>query len=209
MSEPSIRVLLFRTGQTEWEAQGRIGGSTDVPISAQGIAKVEAGIGQLAGTTLGTIYCGPDDASRVTASTLAASTGGKVKILEDLAEIHLGLWEGMLEQDLGGKCPAAFRMWCDDPALVTAPEGESIQDVRGRLLEAVAKVLDRARPGHGAIALVLRPIALGVVQSAIDGTGFCKSLWHQTRNGYQPQWRTLDRTMIEQVRELAVQPLRR
>lgn len=217
-SDSQIRVLLVRTGKTQWETCGRIGGSTDVPLAPAGVDAVRCWTASLAGTNLSTVFCGPDEASRVTATAIASATGAKVKVVDQLAEIHLGLWEGLLEAELQEKCPTAYRTWMEDPACVSAPEGETIEDVRERVLEAVGKIIEKARPGTGAVALVLRPIALAVVSAALgDGVGpggpsggMCdKSLWYQTRNGYVPQWRTVSKREAKQVRELAKAPARR
>lgn len=204
----SIRVLLVRAGQTQWEVAGRIGGSSDVPLSDAGVDHIRKCLDQLAGVKLATVYCGPDEASQATARELAAAAEAKVKVVDDLAEIHLGLWEGITLSELEDKCPTAYRQWMDDPASVIAPEGETIDDVQQRVLTVLAKTLDKSKPSQGPIAVVLRPFALGVVSCALDGHS-CKTIWHKTRNGFLPEWREIHRTKVKEVRELANQPVRR
>jgi broad specificity phosphatase PhoE len=204
----SIRVLLFRAGQTQWEVAGRIGGSSDVPLAEVGKNHVRSCIEQLHGVKLSTIYCGPDEASRATAEQLAKACGGKVRVVDDLAEIHLGLWEGIAESELGDRCPKAYRQWLEDPTSVLVPEGETINDVQGRVLEVLARTFEKAKPSSDPIGVVLRPVTLGIVCCALDGSS-CKSIWHKTRNGYMPQWKTITRQTTQLVRELAEGPSRR
>jgi len=204
----SIRVLLFRAGQTQWEVAGRIGGSSDVPLADVGRNHVRTCIEQLQGIKLATIYCGPDEASQASAKDLAEATGSKVRVVDDLAEIHLGLWEGMSELELSDRCPTAYRQWLEDPTSVSAPEGETVDDVQARVLEVLARTFEKTKPSSGPIAVVLRPVTLGIVSCALDGSS-CKSIWHKTRNGYMPQWRTITRQTAQQVREMAKSPARR
>ncbi len=44
--------------------------------------------------------------------------------IDDLADVDLGLWEGMRGQDLEEKAPKAYREWRENPLNVQVPEGE-------------------------------------------------------------------------------------
>lgn len=192
-----IRVLLVRTGETEWEKAGRLAGATDVPLSEAGRDAVRRTAESLADARLSTIYCGPDEASQVTAQELARVTGGKVRIVEELGEINLGLWEGLLASELEEKCPTAYRQWMEDPASVLVPEGENLEDARARIMESLARALDRA--GNGAVGVVLRPVAMALVACELTGTP-TRSLWSMMRTGPATQWRTIHRETIRAAR---------
>jgi broad specificity phosphatase PhoE len=191
-----IRVLFVRTGETEWEGAGRMTGATDVPLSAAGRTAVKSLAGQLQDVKLSTIYCAPDDASMATAQEVASSTGGRVKALEDLAEVNLGLWEGMLSKDLEEKCPRAYKQWLDDPSLVQVPEGESLDEARARLVETLVRVLDKVRWGNGAVGVVLRPLAMSLVGCALSDVP-TSSLWTMMNAGSAAEWRTLGRGALK------------
>jgi broad specificity phosphatase PhoE len=192
-----IRVLFVRTGETEWEGAGRMAGATDVPLSSVGRDALRGLASQMADVHLSTIFCGPDEASIATAEELARITGGKVKTLEDLAEVSLGLWEGMLNRDLEEKCPRAYRQWLDDPSLVQVPEGENLDEARARLVDTLGRALEKVRWGNGAVGVVLRPLAMSLISCALADapTG---SLWTMMNAGAAPEWRTLGRGTLRQ-----------
>jgi broad specificity phosphatase PhoE len=187
-----IRVLFIRTGETEWESAGRIAGAADVPLSPQGAEAVRQVASQLGDVRLSAIYCGPDEASMATAEELARITGGKVRTVDDLAEVHLGLWEGVLAKELEDKCPRAYRQWLEDPTLVHVPEGEGLEEARQRLVETLAWALDKARWGNGAVGVVLRPVALGLISCALADVPTA-SLWTMMKTVPAAEWRTLQR----------------
>ena len=70
-----ILLGLIRCGETTWEAERRMAGSTDLPLSEPGRELVVADIDRLRGAELASIYHGPDAAAASTASLLAAPIG--------------------------------------------------------------------------------------------------------------------------------------
>lgn len=156
------RVLLCPAGVTAWDLEGRLGGSADMPLAPQGLAWVRREVQRMAGTRLGVVCCGPDEASQVTAEALGEATGAPVRVLEALAEVHLGLWEGLLEVQLEERCPRTYRQWKEHPELVRPPEGESVGEALDRLMAGVQWAVDRSRGWPS--GLVLRPMALALVE---------------------------------------------
>jgi broad specificity phosphatase PhoE len=198
-----IRVLLMRTGETEWENAGRIAGSSDVPLSEAGRSAVTTTVESIRaeGTRLTAVFCGPDEASQATAHALAAATGAKIKVVDGLSEMNLGLWEGRLAEDLEQKCPTAYRQWVDDPTVIRAPEGETVEEAQERIVGAVSRALDRVRPDAGAVGIVLRPVAMGLVGCALSGAP-TSDLWSMMKNGLA-QWKTVQRGLLRRMFEQA------
>lgn len=195
-----INVLLLRSGTTEWDKAGRLSGSCDLPLCEAGCRDAEDLAAKLASTPLSVIYCGPDDACVATAEAVARVTGSKVKPIADLGEIGLGLWEGLLGSEIEEKYPTAYRQWIEDPASVNAPEGEPMLEAEDRILGAVAKALDKVRDGSGGVALVLRPLALGVVRCWLAGEAV-SNLWSMVKGCPSAEWRVVPRAMLRQVRD--------
>ncbi len=159
----TAKLLLVRSGSTEWDDAGRMQGATDLPLSPSGREAARAAVEDLSLKALGSVCCGPDEASVETGEMLVATTGSKLRRLDELCEIDLGLWEGLLGSDLEDRYPRAGGQWLDDPASVNAPEGEGLAEVSARLIGSIVKSLERAKAGS-VTAVVLRPIALGVVR---------------------------------------------
>ena len=62
-----LEILLIRTGATEYECQGRIQGTLDVPLSDDGRQQVEKVAEQLRGQTVEALYAGPCRATQQSA----------------------------------------------------------------------------------------------------------------------------------------------
>ena len=195
-----IRVLLLRTGQTEWDQAGRLCGATDVPLSGPGKQAAAEQAAGVAGSELSTVFCAPDEASMATAEEVAKATGAKVKAVEGLAELNLGLWEGLLETELEDKCPRLYRQWIEDPASVQVPEGEGLEEARDRIVEHLTKALARSK--NGAVGVVLRPVAHALVGCEFAGTP-SKNVWSMMKSGPTVQWRTIPRISLRQPRTKA------
>lgn len=202
-----IRVLLVRTPQTQWEQAGRIAGSSDVPLSTEGHESAKKAAAELGDVRLSTIFCGPDEASLTTAQALAETSGAKVKSVEGLGEIHLGLWEGLREEELEDKCPRAYRQWMDDPGVVQVPEGETLDEARTRIMDALCRALEKAKTDTGATGVVLRPLALALVGCELSGAP-TRNLWSMMKTGPAMQWRTFERGMLKQTRQIVRQQAR-
>lgn len=197
MAKPDqVRVVFFRSGRTDWDVEGRIAGSTDLPLAAVGLSEVDADAKALGPATLSAVLCGPDEASRVTATVVARAAGGspKIKPIVELSEICLGLWEGQLRTELSRKCPSVCRQWKEDPGAVIVPEGETFLEAQDRVATALRKALSRSA-GDGAVAVVLRPIALGLALCWIDGAGI-RTVWPMVDGARGPIWRTLRRELL-------------
>jgi len=183
---PSTRVFVVRSGQTEWDHIGRLQGSTDVPLCKQTLPELQACINELAGTRIGSIHCGPDEASVESADLLAKTTDGTVTVVNDLAEMNLGLWEGMLLAEMTTRFPRACKAWMEDPSLINPPGGETLIEARERITGAACRILDRARSGSS-IALVLRPIALGMVRCWLGDEPTC-NIWCEAHESQWGRW---------------------
>lgn len=176
-----VRLLLVRSGSTAWEDSGRIQGSTDLPMSESGREEAAAGVaGVLCDGTVGLVLTGPDEASRETAAMLADRCRVKVKVEEELGELHLGLWEGLLESDLEERYPSAGRTWRDAPDQVQSPQGEPLGDARRRLTSVLCRVVERHR-GETLVAVVLRPMAMGLVRCWLADEP-CGQVWANLRD---------------------------
>lgn len=199
----SISILLVRVGETPWDDTHRLAGATDLPLSDGGVDELGELCRGLNGPLLHAVVCGPDEASMATSSALAEHRGGKVKRLESLGEVCLGLWEGRLVGELEEKFPRAFGQWMDDPGSVIPPEGEPLVEARERLVCGVVRLLDKARPDAGeGIALVLKPLAMGVVRAAIEDAP-SRRVFELSRQTPQAEWMTISRAGLRGLRERA------
>ncbi len=175
MGTAGQRVLLIRTGATHWDESGRVQGVTDLPITPAGRTGVLEMVGGISDIRLGGVYCGPDESSVQTSQMVRDARGGKVHVVPELAEVHLGLWEGLRLSDLEERFTRSCQRWFEDPSSVTAPEGESLLELRERFLPALDRAVGKSR-AKAPVAIVLRPIVMALARCELQQRP-CSELW--------------------------------
>lgn len=169
MATPSeIELLLVRCSRTEWDESGRLGGDCDLPACKAWGEELTAALRDHDLSTITAILTSPDEASTQTAHHIGKLTDKKVRTIDDLREIDLGLWEGQRIEQLVERFPSAFKPWKEDPTSVVAPEGESFADAETRLLNALARGLDKLNGKGRNVAVVLRPMAFHVLRNRLQ-----------------------------------------
>ena len=152
-----LKLLLIRTGATEYENQGRVQGTLDIPLSEDGRQQIEQVAAQLRDMSIDACFTGPCRATQQTAEILAEQLKLKPKSLDDLRNLDHGLWQGMLIEDVKAKQPKVYRQWQEHPETVCPPEGESLQAARERLQRALNKILKKQKSGTAAV-IVAEPM---------------------------------------------------
>lgn len=158
----AITLALIRCGETTWDAEGRLHGRSDLPLSIDGRTAVSEDLATLNGGRLATIFHPSDDAAIETAQIIARAAGGKAKAVADLADPDLGVLEGLTTQDFADRFSKRYKKWQEDPLSLTPPEGEPLVDARARLFGAVSRLARRSRTD--AIGIVLHPVGLGLLR---------------------------------------------
>jgi len=194
-----IRLLLVRVGPTEWGDAGRLVGSTDLPLSAAGQADLLTHVESLGALELGPVLHAKDEASTQTAKALAQAGKGKHRSVEGLGEVKLGLWEGMRAEELEDKCPTAFKHWRADPGGVAPPEGETASDAQARLIDALCKAVERAKPNGRPLTVVLHPLAWALVKLWLDEAP-TSDLWRTLKDAPAFEWRMVPRAALKRRR---------
>ena len=126
----ALRVVLWRHGQTIWNAEHRYQGHTDIPLDETGLAQAQRAARLLA--ALGPQAIVTSDLSRAveTAQVLADLSGIPLRQDKRLRERSGGEWEGLTNEDIREQYPEAWARW--DP-----PGGESEPAVGDRFAAAV------------------------------------------------------------------------
>jgi broad specificity phosphatase PhoE len=166
-------LYFVRHGETDWNAEGRYQGSKDIPLNERGRGQASlngrllATLLRRSGRTAGDFdwYVSPLTRTRETMERIRTGFSGElpeVTVDPRLIEISFGIYEGMLHAELAagemaiaGERDASF--WNFRP-----PEGESYEDVAGRIRDFAANL---KRPSiivsHGGILRVLRHLIEG------------------------------------------------
>lgn len=181
LKSPRIsRVLLIRPGATDFDDQGRIKGSLDMPMSQRGRDQVTSLTEQLAEFDVKTIFVAPCESAMETAQRLARRRQDefqpvRIKVVDAFRNVDHGLWHGKLIDELRRNHPRLYRQGQASPADICPPNGESIRDAGARVIKAVRKVLRKS--GDEVVAIVIPDPMAAVVQSLLSGVEL-SDLWN-------------------------------
>ncbi|MDF2234305.1 histidine phosphatase family protein [Albimonas sp. CAU 1670] len=132
-----MQIALLRHFPTDWNAEGRLQGRTDVPLSAEG--RAELALRRLPEAWRDRpILCSPLSRARETAETLAE--GREVRIDERLLEMDMGEWEGRHGPELIADPDCAYGPVEGWGMEFRAPGGEGPADMFARLAPLFAEL---------------------------------------------------------------------
>jgi broad specificity phosphatase PhoE len=161
--------ILFavKTPQTLWDEQNRVEHAAGSPLTQTGQEQAARIAGELAGRKVGAIYASEGEAEIQTARILAKKTGGKIRRDERLRELDYGLLQGLTVGEFKKRHAKIFKLWRESPEGFKAPSGETLEQLRKRVVGALREVARKQR-GKPPV-LVLRPVALAVLECIVHG----------------------------------------
>jgi glucosyl-3-phosphoglycerate phosphatase len=143
--------VLWRHGQTVWNAERRFQGQSDIPLNETGQAQAERAARLLAALRPELIVSSDLSRAAGTAAALARLTGLEVTLDKDLRERHGGGWEGLNDAEIRARYPAEHASW-------NPPDGEPSAVVADRVAGALQRIADRLaeddRDGASRLAVV-------------------------------------------------------
>lgn len=152
------KILLIRPGATEFDEQGRITGTLDLPLSELGRQQAEKLSEESTDFEVAAIYSSPNLAAQQTAEIVAKPHGRKVKVKKAIRNIDHGLWQGKEIQELRTTQPKIAKQWEEHPETVTPPGGESVEESVPRVGKFLAKLQKRYKSGT-IVIVVADPLA--------------------------------------------------
>ncbi len=158
-----LLVYLARHGETDWNAQGRIQGHTDVPLNEAGRDQALALAQSLARKDVAGVGASDLSRARDTARIVARTLGLAAPLSTSaLRERGLGNFEGLTRAELERRHATAWALYKQDPAN-TPPGGEPYDHFMERVERGVSllakKLARRKRPAlvvtHGGVLKAL------------------------------------------------------
>ncbi|MEW1723974.1 histidine phosphatase family protein [Streptomyces sp. NPDC093109] len=128
------RVVLWRHGQTAWNLERRFQGTTDIELTAEGVAQARRAARLLASLKPDAIIASDLRRAAATATELASVTGLGIQHDAALRETFAGAWQGLTHEEIIGRFGEQYAAW---------KRGESVRRGGGELETEVA---DRAAP---------------------------------------------------------------
>ncbi len=152
------KILLIRPGATEFDEQGRIIGTLDIPLSELGVSQAERLACESTDHDVKAVFSSPSLSAQQTAEVLAKHHGHKVKVRDALRNIDHGLWQGKELKELRTTQPKIARQWEEHPETVCPPGGESVEDAIPRVQKFLLKLQRKHRSGT-IVIVVADPLA--------------------------------------------------
>ena len=160
-------LLLVRHGETDWNADGRLQGQTDRPLSEFGRRQARQLADELAAEELEAIYASDLSRARETAEMVGERLGLATVLDPDLREKDWGTWEGLTAVER------------DRVEFV----GESTEAHQERILHALRRIAERHPGGrvlvvtHGGSMRRVQTAALGMALPVVENCGRWLCAW--------------------------------
>jgi broad specificity phosphatase PhoE len=138
--EDRTLIVVVRHGETEWNRVERFRGRIDVPLNEKGQRQALAVARRLSHWPIAAVYSSPLKRALQTAQPLAEVCQTTVSALEGIVDVDYGVWAGLSPEEAATRYPTMYRTWADHPHLVRFPQGESLEQVGDRALDALNEV---------------------------------------------------------------------
>lgn len=165
-----MRVVLIPCGPSDWCADGRLLGRTELGLSDSGAQRAAGWIDELRAAGLGKVFHSPDELATATAAQISQALQIPAKPADELKEVDLGLWAGLTETELKARFAKAHRQLTEAPLNVAPPGGEEVAAAAERIKNGLKKRVKPNGKNTKAVGLVMRPLMLALARAALGET---------------------------------------
>jgi glucosyl-3-phosphoglycerate phosphatase len=157
---PVQRLVLWRHGQTAWNAEHRFQGHSDISLDETGHEQARSAARYLAAMHPDAVFSSDLGRAAETAAYLAELTGLPVQLDKDLRERGGGAWEGLTDKEIRENYPEAYAEWIP-------PDGEPVSAVADRVSGAFERIAENT--GGSLVVLVSHGAAINLGISHLLG----------------------------------------
>lgn len=192
------RLVLWRHGETEYNASGRMQGQLDSVLTDVGRNQARFAVPALARFSADVVVASDLKRATDTATIFTEATGVPLRFDKRLRETNLGLWQGMTGVDVDEQWPGARQVWQTDSTW-TPPGGEARVEVAARAYEVVADLDESGDDtavlcAHGGLITALTGYLLELpigIWSKLGGIGNCHWVVLARRGSSGLAWRLI------------------
>ncbi|MEU6023972.1 histidine phosphatase family protein [Micromonospora sp. NPDC047134] len=145
------RLIIWRHGNTDWNAASRVQGQTEVPLNDLGREQAREAAPLLAALNPDAIVTSDLSRAADTAAALAALTGLPVRSDARLRERYFGQWQGLLLTEVAERFPEEYARWRagdPDPGAAVEP----LDELGKRIGTALHEIADEMPGGTIVVA---------------------------------------------------------
>jgi broad specificity phosphatase PhoE len=155
------RIIIWRHGQTDWNAQHRWQGQADIPLNELGREQARAAASTLAGYGITHLYSSDLVRARETAGVLADIIDLEVTFDARLREIDVGNWCGRTKEEIGAEFTQVLILEEAGEHVIRGLTGESVREVAGRTAAALEEIA-AGLPDEAVVGVVMHGLAARV-----------------------------------------------
>lgn len=164
----SVRFIVVRHAESEWNQRGILQGQLESPTSARGLRQIDALPGALAGYTFRAVISSPSQRALTTAQAIAQAHSATLHLDPRLHEQHLGDFQGLTAAQILARDPVVGdALFAGDVSLVP-PGGESVLEAANRLRQALL-----GWEAEGDTCVVTHGNTLAGLLWLLNGADFC------------------------------------
>jgi broad specificity phosphatase PhoE len=160
-----LEIVLVRHGETDFNTAEIFRGRLDIHLNKKGMRQAELLGEYLSRDRIDIIYSSPLKRAIETAGAIAAHHALDVNTVPDLIDLDYGDWQGLSLKEVKAKYGEIYQDWTDTPEQVRIPGGETLHEVRCRVMPFVRDAMMKYR--EGCITLVSHRVVCKVLICAL------------------------------------------
>ncbi len=163
----ATRIIAIRHGETAWNVDTRIQGHLDIELNLTGLLQASRVARALADESIDAVYSSDLLRAWQTANAIAHATDSPLSANLGLRERGFGSFEGKTYAEIENLWPEASEQWRKRDPHWAPPGGESLSDMRVRILQTTTRLAQQHLGGqivvvaHGGVMDQLYRLATG------------------------------------------------
>lgn len=138
-----MNIYLTRHGQTQWNLEGRVQGFLDSPLTNKGIEDAKKLGQRLKEIDFDYVFSSTSNRAYDTAKNIIGNKENEIIQDENIREINVGTWEGLLYEEIKSNYGADFKIYREDPEkYISKNRGEDYKSLEKRVKDFVSKLKD-------------------------------------------------------------------
>jgi probable phosphoglycerate mutase len=160
-------LIVIRHGETAWNREKRMQGTTDTQLSDVGREQAQALGRRLAGRGFSALYSSDLSRARDTARAIAEHTGRELVMDARLQERRFGIFEGLTVEEIIARYPEEHARFASRDPDFAVPGGESARSFTQRCIGCLAEIA--LRHGGDEVVVVTHGLVLDSLYRAAHG----------------------------------------
>lgn len=140
-----MKLILVRHGETSWNRQKKIQGSSDIGLNGLGTEQAQKLASSLRDEQIEAIITSPLKRAYETARAISQYHDVNIEVENDLQELNTGELEGLTFPEVMARYPTFVQDWRDNRASLVMPNGESLIELQNRAWQVIQRTISNTK----------------------------------------------------------------